>query len=149
MQFSPACSARRTAYAFYQTDARSGRELTHSRASRLRSDRGIVLLEVLVAVVILATAGIALTELVGADLRAERDARSREATLASEERLLAAHTLLTRTELDQRLGRRAIGEFLIDIQRPEPALYRIAVLQQGARNVEDLGTVAPPREPAP
>jgi hypothetical protein len=115
----------------------------------VRNNRGVVLLEVLVAVVILATAGIALTETVSAGLRAERAARSREATLASEERLLAAHTLLTRSELDQRIGRRAIGEFVIDIQRPEPTLYRVAVLQQDSRNVEDLVTVVYRREPAP
>ncbi len=41
----------------------------------MRNERGVVLLEVLVAVVILATAGIGLLELVGSGLRAERDAR--------------------------------------------------------------------------
>lgn len=107
----------------------------------MRSERGVVLLEVLVAVVILATAGIGLVELVGSGLRAERDARLRESTLASEERLLSALTLLKRTELDQRVGRRQVGEFIVDVQRPERTLYRIGLLQEQSPQVEDLVTV--------
>ena len=105
-----------------------------------------MLLEVLVALVILATAGIELVELVGSGLRAERDARLREATLATEERLLSALTLLNRTELDQRIGRRQIGEFVVDIQRPEPTLYRIALIHTQSLQVEDLVTVVYRRE---
>ena len=100
-----------------------------------------MLLEVLVAVVVLATAGVGLIELVGSGLRAERDARLRESTLATEERLLAALTLLNRNELDQRIGRRQIGEFIVGVERPEPMLYRIALLQAQSPQVEDLVTV--------
>jgi hypothetical protein len=107
----------------------------------MRNDRGVVLLEVLVAVMILSTAGIGLVELVGAGLRAERDARLRETTLATEERLLAALTLLNGKEFDQRIGRRRIGEFIVDVQRPERTLYRIALLQEQSPQVEDLVTV--------
>ena len=81
----------------------------------MRSERGIVLLEVLVAVVILATAGIGLVELVGSGLRAEREARLREGTLATEERLLSALTLLNRKELDQRIGRRGASRIRNDL----------------------------------
>jgi len=107
----------------------------------MRSERGVVLLEVLVAVVILATGGIGLLELVGSGLRAERDARLRETTLGTEERLLSALTLLNRKELDRRIGRRQIGEFIVDVQRPETTLYRIALLQEQSPRVEDLVTV--------
>ena len=107
----------------------------------MRTERGVALLETLVAIVILATAGIAFLELVGGGLRGERDARAREATLVTEERLLSALTLLRRQELDQRIGRSAIGEFMVDVQRPEKALYRIAVAQIESPQVEDLVTV--------
>jgi len=107
----------------------------------MRNERGVVLLEVLVAVVILATAGIGLVELVGFGMRAEREAHLRETTLATEERLLSALTLLTRTELDQRIGRRRIGEFIVDVKRPERTLYRIALVQEQSPQVEDLVTV--------
>jgi hypothetical protein len=115
----------------------------------LRNERGVVLLEVLVALVMLATAGIGLMEIVTAGLRAERDAQIRETTLATEERLLAAHTLLNRTGLDQRIGRRQIGEFLVDVQRSEKALYRIAIVQTQSPQVEDLVTVVYRAEPRP
>lgn len=115
----------------------------------MRNSRGIALLEVLVALVILATAGVSMMELVGAGLRGERDARGRETALATEERLLAALTLLRRTELDQRIGRRTVGEFIVDVQRPEPTLYRIALLEPQSPNVEDLVTVVYRPEPRP
>lgn len=115
----------------------------------MRNERGVVLLEVLVALVVLTIAGIALMENVGAGLRAERDAREREVRLATEERLLAALTLLKRTDLDQRIGRRQIGEFVVEVQRPEPTLYRIAILQEQSRQMEDLVTVVYRAEPRP
>lgn len=107
----------------------------------MRNSRGVVLLEVLVAVVVLAMAGIGLVELVGSGLQAARRARQRETTLATEERLLAALTLLNRKELDQRIGRWQIGEFIADVQRPERTLYRVALLQEQSPQVEDLVTV--------
>src|SRR5881296_667044 len=109
--------------------------------SMLRSDCGIALLEVLVALAILSGAGLALLDFVTAGLRAERDARERERVLAVEERVLTALTLLKRDELDRRLGRHPLGELIVEIQRPERSLYRIAVSQQESSQVEDLVTV--------
>src|SRR5947207_11552956 len=106
-----------------------------------RSERGIALLEALVALAILSGAGLALLDLVTAGLRAERDARERERVLAVEERVLTALTLLRRAELDRRLGRHAIGELIADIQRPERTLYRIALAEREAPLVENLVTV--------
>jgi len=114
--------------------------------SMLRSNRGIALLEVLVALAILSGAGLALLDLVRGGLRAERDARERERVLAVEQRVLTALTLLKREELDRRLGRHPIGELIVEIQRPERTLYRIAVSQQESSQVEDLVTVVYRRE---
>lgn len=106
-----------------------------------RRERGVALLEVLVALMILSASGLALTGLVGAGLGEERDARPREHTLAAEDRLLIALTLLTRPELDLRLGRHPLGEFLVDIERPERTLYRVALRQAATPQVEDVVTV--------
>jgi len=111
-----------------------------------RSDRGIALLETLVALAILSGAGLALLDLVTAGLRAERESRERERVLAVEDRVLTAVTLLTRADLDRRLGRHPIGELMADIQRPERTLYRIALAQQESPQVEDLVTVVYRRE---
>jgi hypothetical protein len=107
----------------------------------MRDERGVALLEALVALTILSAAGLVLLDLVGSGLRAEHDARAREQTLAVEERVLVALTLLKRNELDLRLGRHSIGELVVDIQRPEPTLYRIALVQASSPEVEDLVTV--------
>jgi type II secretory pathway pseudopilin PulG len=101
----------------------------------------VALLETLVALAILSGAGLALLDLVTAGLRAERESRERERVLAVEDRVLTAVTLLTRTELDRRLGRHPIGELIADIQRPERTLYRIALAQQESPQLEDLVTV--------
>ena len=106
-----------------------------------RPERGIALLETLVALAILSGAGLALLDLVTAGLRAERDSRERERVLAVEDRVLTALTLLTRAELDRRLGRHPIGELIADIERPERTLYRIALGQGDSPQVEDLVTV--------
>jgi type II secretory pathway pseudopilin PulG len=107
----------------------------------LRSNRGIALLETLVALAIVSGAGLALLDLVTGGLRAERDARDRERVLAVEERVLAALTLLKRDDLDRRLGRHLVGALVADIERPERTLYRIALAQEQSPHVEDLVTV--------
>jgi prepilin-type N-terminal cleavage/methylation domain-containing protein len=107
----------------------------------LHADRGVALLEVLVAMTILSASGLACVGLVSAGLRAEQEAREREHTVAVEDRLLAALTLLKRAELDLRLGSHALGEFVVRIQRPEPVLYRVAIVQDRSPQVEDLVTV--------
>jgi len=106
-----------------------------------RAEAGVVLLEVLVALAVLAAGGLALAGAVSAGLRSEADARTRERTLATEERVLAAVSLLGRGDLDQRLGRHAVGEFAIDVERPEPTLYRIALADTIAPEVDALVTV--------
>ncbi len=111
-----------------------------------RAERGVVLLEVLVALAIASGAGLALLDLVSGGLRAERDARERERVPAVEERVLTAFTLLKRDELDRRLGRHPVGEFVSDVERPEPTLYRIALSQGQSLQVEDLVTVVYRRE---
>src|SRR5690242_13770827 len=107
----------------------------------MRDEGGVALLEALIALTILSAAGLVLLDLVASGLRAEHDAREREQTLAVEQRVLVALTLLKRNELDLRLGRHSIGELVVDIQRPEPTLYRIALVQASSPEVEDLVTV--------
>jgi prepilin-type N-terminal cleavage/methylation domain-containing protein len=113
----------------------------------LRTDGGFALLEVLVALAILASAGLGLLEVVAGGLRAEREAREREHLLATEERVLAALTLLKREEFDRQLGHHPIGELVADIERPEPTLYRIGLSRGSSPQVEDLVTVVYRREP--
>jgi len=107
----------------------------------VRRERGVALLEVLAAVAILGVAGLALVELVAGGTWAVAVARDRERELADEERLLTAWSLLKREELDQRIGERAVGPYVMRVQRPERGLYRLAVARSVAPGVEELVTV--------
>jgi type II secretory pathway pseudopilin PulG len=111
-----------------------------------RAERGAALLEVLVALAILSGAGVAVVGLLGAGLRAQHEAREREQRLAAAERVLTSMTLLTRSDLDRRLGRHPIGEFVVDVQRPEPTLYRVAIAEAASAHVEELVPVVYRRE---
>lgn len=106
-----------------------------------RGERGVALLEVLAAVAILTAAGLGLVALVAGGTAATTSDRTRERELADEERLLTAYTLLTRTDLDRRLGARTVGRYVVSVQRPERTLYRIAIGRSDAPLVEDLVTV--------
>ncbi|MGH7701813.1 MAG: type IV pilus modification PilV family protein [Gemmatimonadales bacterium] len=114
-----------------------------------RGERGVMLLEALVALLILSVAGVALVEMTAAALRADREAARVEHTVAQADRVLAAASLLRREELDQRLGSHPVGEFLVLIQRPERSLYRIAVAEGAAPELELLATVVYRREMKP
>ena len=98
------------------------------------------------ALVILSAAGLSVVGVLDAGLASERDARARERTLAAEDRILSAMTLLARSDLDQRIGRHQIGEFTVSVQRPERTLYRIAISDMRSVQVEDLVTVVYRRE---
>jgi hypothetical protein len=100
-----------------------------------------MLLEALVALAILSTGIVVLAGTVAAALRAEERASATDAELADADRLLAALTLLTAKEYDQRLGQRDWGEYRVDIQRPEPGLYRIGLSPLGSPGIELLSTV--------
>lgn len=113
-----------------------------------RAERGMALLEVLAALTILAVAGLALTQLVAGAVRATATAQQREVEQADEDRLLTAYTLLTRGDLDLRLGSRDVGAYVMTIARPERTLYRIAVARDTAPTVEDLVTVVYRPSPA-
>lgn len=111
------------------------------------AERGAALLEAMVALAILATAGTGLVAALGAALRNETELARYEATVLAADRVLTAMTLLTRNDLDQRLGSHRAGEFVVEVQRPRPTLYRIAVAEARAPEVETLATVVFRPEP--
>ena len=106
-----------------------------------RREHGIALLEVLAALVILSIAGLSLVELVSQGTATAATARARELEQMDEDRLLTATTLLTRSDLDLRIGNRPVGPYVVTVARPESTLYRIAIERATAPGVEDLVTV--------
>lgn len=107
----------------------------------MKGRAGFALLESLMALAILGTAGLALVALVRSGLDGERRARAEETAITTASRVLTAMTLLTREDLDRRLGTHRIGEFDVEVQRPERRLYRIAIAAADAPTSEVLVTV--------
>lgn len=94
---------------------------------RALGHHGSALLEVLCALVILSVAGLAAVQGVRTAIATIVAAGNAEREAEAAGRVLGALTLFTRNDLDQRLGRRTVGEFLVSIQRAEQSLYRIGV----------------------
>lgn len=93
------------------------------------TSRGMTLLEVLVALVVLGVAGMALTTASRQALYLEEGASSALAQLRRADTLLARQALLTRRALDQQLGDHPEGGLVIRTQRPRDDLFRVAVLR--------------------
>ena len=89
--------------------------------------RGAVLLEVLAALTILAFAGVGTLALLAQLADTEARAEATVWRLTDEDRLMTAYVLLNREDLDRRLGTRAVGAYLVEVQRPRTDLYRIAI----------------------
>ena len=106
-----------------------------------RSRRGVVLLEVIVALAITGLAGAAAVRLVAASLRDEAAMRERELRLRHAEQLLFAYTMANRDQLDQRIGERTTRGFIVEVQRPVRELYRISVREPRPADAELLATV--------
>lgn len=97
----------------------------------MRHDRGAALLEVLVALAILGTAGASLATGVREALAATERARRADAELREASALLDAVALWPREDLDRRLGERAQGAWRLTILRPAPAVYFVTLADSG------------------
>ena len=103
--------------------------------------RGFALLESLVALTIITVVGVNVVLLGQSALRSEQVAAGEEQSITEADRVMVAVSLLRRAELEQRLGKHELGEFTVDIQRPEPSLYRVAIERTDAPERELLVTV--------
>lgn len=89
--------------------------------SRVR--HGLALLEVLVAMTILATAAAAMVSLVSEGARVMERVTEAERRSADASAFLEAVALWTRDDLDRRLGERVQGPWRLRLERPHPAVY--------------------------
>ena len=87
----------------------------------------MTLLEVIVALVILAVTGSAVIAAAHQSFGAVSHARRSASEILEASDFVDAVTLWTRTELDQRLGERRQGSWWLRIDRPLPSLYTIVL----------------------
>lgn len=106
-----------------------------------RCARGVALLEVLVALVIVVVAGAATYEELEARIRYRRELLVLEQQVEAAAAILAKLSLYGRRELEQRVGAHPFGGLAATISRPEPDLFRAAVAARTATTSELLVTV--------
>ena len=112
------------------------------RHAELGSERrGFSVLELLIALVILLSAGLPLLALCRQGLATDRGAQAAEARLAGAQVVLEQTALLPRRDLDIRLGERLVDRYVVRVARPGPSLYRVAIADTGATEAELLVTV--------
>lgn len=98
-----------------------------------RGERGLALLEAIVALAILSTAGLALAAQVRQTLAATSRIEQAELRIVEASRFLEAVSLWTRADLDRHLGDRPNGPWRLVVVRPAENLYDVAVRDSATR----------------
>jgi hypothetical protein len=101
---------------------------------RLDRRRGMALLEALLALVLLTTAGLAWTALAGQASFALEQAQDRERKVAASAVILGRLEILTAPQLEAMVGRRRIDDHSVLVSRVMPSLYRIEIDVAGEAN---------------
>lgn len=89
--------------------------------------RGAALLEVIIAMTVLSVSGAALIGLLRGAARVVHVAESSEVEMRAANNFINAVSLWSRAELDQRLGSREQGPWILEITRTQATLYRIVL----------------------
>lgn len=92
-----------------------------------RGEAGAVLLEMLVALSLLAVAGTAAAVATAQGARAVAHARERDQELRAASAFMDAVALWPRADLDRRLGERQQGPWRLRVDRPDPRLYTLSL----------------------
>jgi type II secretory pathway pseudopilin PulG len=92
-----------------------------------RGRAGVALLEAIVALTILAVAGVSAMVMASESARAVRRAREADTDVRGASAFLDAVSLWTRADLDRHLGSRVEGPWRLRIDRPTATLYTVAL----------------------
>ncbi|MBA2684457.1 MAG: prepilin-type N-terminal cleavage/methylation domain-containing protein [Gemmatimonadaceae bacterium] len=98
------------------------------------SREGFALLEVIVALTILACAGTVAVTLTSEASSAVHHIRGAEKDIRAASAFLASVSLWTRADFDRHLGDRVQGDWIMRIGRPEPSLYSASLLDSASRS---------------
>jgi Cys-tRNA synthase (O-phospho-L-seryl-tRNA:Cys-tRNA synthase) len=101
------------------------------RRDRGGAREGVVLLEAIVALVILATAGATIVTMTAEAAHAVHQVRGAEEEVRAANAFFSAVSLWSREDLDRHLGDRVQGSWMMRVDRPAPTLY-VATLSDTA-----------------
>jgi len=95
----------------------------------VRNRRGVALIDALIALVILATAGVGFVALLAQTASTLRGLRDRERLVYRASSRLAAISVLPRSELLGRLGETVDDDFVLRVSQSAGGLFDVAILQ--------------------
>jgi len=98
-----------------------------------RERHGAVLLEVMIALAILTSAGVTVVSLAAESARAVSRSRAAEAELRAANGFFSAVALWPRADLDRHLGDRGEGRWIMRVDRPRPTLYVVTLSDSASR----------------
>ncbi|MGH7718682.1 MAG: PulJ/GspJ family protein [Gemmatimonadaceae bacterium] len=93
----------------------------------IRSERGAALLEVIVALTILAVAGVSAVAMASGAARTVHRAREADAEMRRASAFFDVVALWTRADLDRHLGERPQGAWTMRVDRIDPELYAVSL----------------------
>lgn len=93
------------------------------------NNKGMTLIEVLVAMAVLVGCAGPLVALVHAELVRTARASREEARYNRASQTMTRIALLPRADLERRLGEHEVAGFTVSVQRPSPDLFRLAVAE--------------------
>lgn len=93
----------------------------------MHARRGLILIEVVAALAILAIVGSALFAVAAESLARVDNARRHDHEMAAANNLMSAVSLWTPEDFDRRLGQRRQGQWLLEIGRESPRLYTAVI----------------------
>jgi type II secretory pathway pseudopilin PulG len=101
----------------------------------VRGDAGAALLEVIVAVTILAAAGTAAVAMTSESARAVERARDADRRAREAGAFMEAVALWPRADLDRRMGEREQGPWRLRIGRPDRELYTLSLVDSAGTEI--------------
>lgn len=89
--------------------------------------RGVTLIEAIVALTIVSISIAAMLYAVGTTMTQQAITRDREELLERAGRVMSTYALMSRAELDQRIGQQPVRGFHVRVRRPRSRLYRLSL----------------------
>lgn len=93
----------------------------------MNDERGVTLIEAIVALTIVSISIATMLHAVSTTMAQQVVTRNREEQIERAGRVMSTYSLMSRAELDQRIGQQSVRGLRVRVQRPRSQLYRLSL----------------------